>query len=124
MYLQKNPGINITNYETTRRPYLRALSSENLISAFRATGIHPFDKTVLTTAQMAPSVIYNATQVEDINDMLPSHGKNTVENTLPENVSEVSTQISDSDTPKNIEDQIICTAESIEFDIQASLKTT
>ena len=53
------------------------------------------------------------------NDMLPSHGESTVENTLPENVSEV-----DSDTPKNIEDQIICTAESIEFDIQASLKTT
>jgi hypothetical protein len=61
MYLQKNPGINITKYEIaelTRRPYLRALSSENLMSAFRATGIYPFDKTVLTTAQMAPSVIY------------------------------------------------------------------
>jgi hypothetical protein len=43
--------------------------SESL--AFRATGIHPFDKTVLTTAQMAPSVIYNETQVEGSNDMLP-----------------------------------------------------
>jgi hypothetical protein len=52
---------------------------------------------------MAPSVIYNKTQVECNNDMLPSHGESTVENTLPENVSEVSTQISDSDTPKNIE---------------------
>ena len=73
---------------------------------------------------MAPSVIYNATQVEDINDMLPSHEENTVENTLPENVYEVSTQISDSDTPKNMEDQIIQTAEPIESNIQASLKTT
>jgi hypothetical protein len=112
MYLQKIPGINITKYEIAelaRRPYLRALSSENLMSAFRATGIHPFDKTVLTTAQMAPSVIYIETQVEGNNDMLPSHG----ENTLPENVSEVSTQISDSDTPKNMEDQIIYTAEPI-----------
>jgi hypothetical protein len=66
---------------------------------------------------MAPSVIYNETQVEDINDMLPSHGENTVENTLPENVNEVSTQISDSDTPKNMEDQIIHTAEPIESNI-------
>ena len=73
---------------------------------------------------MAPSVIYNETQVEDINDMLPSHGENTVENTLPENVNEVSTQISDSDTPKNMEDQIIHTAEPIESNIQALLKTT
>jgi hypothetical protein len=34
MYLQKNPGINITKYEIaelTRRPYSRAMSSENLI---------------------------------------------------------------------------------------------
>jgi hypothetical protein len=81
------------------------------MSAFRATGIYPFDKTVLTTAQMAPSVIYIETQVEGNNDMLPSHGESTVENTLPENVSEVSTQISDSDTPKSMEDQIIYTAE-------------
>ena len=73
---------------------------------------------------MAPSVIYNETQVEDINDMLPSHGENTVENTLPENVNEVSTQISDSDSPKNMEDQIIHTAEPIESNIQALLKTT
>jgi hypothetical protein len=84
MYLQKNPGINITKYEIaelTRRPYLRALSSENLMSAFRATGIYPFDKTVLTTAQMAPFVIYIETQVEGNNDMLPSHAESTVENT-------------------------------------------
>jgi hypothetical protein len=56
--------------------------SENLMLAFRATGIYPFDKTVLTTAQMAPSVIYIETQVEGNNDMLPSHGESTVENTL------------------------------------------
>jgi hypothetical protein len=46
----------------------------------------------------------NETQVECNNDMLPSHGESTVENTLLENASEVSTQISDSDTPKNMED--------------------
>ena len=73
MYLQKNPGINIAKYEIdelTRRPYLKALSSENLLSAFRATAIHPFDKPVLKTAQMATSIIYNETQIEDNNDML------------------------------------------------------
>jgi hypothetical protein len=53
---------------------------------------------------------------------LPSHGESTVENTLSEKVF---TQISDSDMPKNMEDQIIYTAEPIESDIQASLfKTT
>jgi hypothetical protein len=88
MYLQKNPGINITKYEIaelTRRPYLRALSSENLISAFTATDIHPFDKTVLTSAQMAPSVIYNETQVEGSNDTLyvaVSWGKHCRKHTL------------------------------------------
>jgi TolA-binding protein len=56
-----------------------------------------------------------------IHCMLPSHGESTVENTLSEKVSEVSTQISDSDMPKNMEDQIIYTAEPIESDIQASL---
>ena len=88
MYLQKNPGINITKYEIaqlTRRPYLKALSSENLISAFRATDIHPFDKTVLTSAQMALSVIYNETQVEGSNDTLyvaVSWGKHCRKHTL------------------------------------------
>jgi hypothetical protein len=52
-----------------------------ILSVFRATGIHPFDKTVLTTAQMAPSVIYIETQIEGNNDMLPPHGESTVENT-------------------------------------------
>ena len=47
-----------------------------------------------------------------------------LQKTLSENVSEVSTQISDSDTPKNMEDQIIYIAEPIASDIQASLKTT
>jgi hypothetical protein len=35
MYLQKKTGINITKYEIaefTRRPYLRIMSSENLVS--------------------------------------------------------------------------------------------
>jgi TolA-binding protein len=53
-----------------------------------------------------------------IHCMLPSHGESTVENTLSEKVF---TQISDSDMPKNMEDQIIYTAEPIESDIQASL---
>ena len=36
-YLQKNPGISITKYEVARltsKPYMKALSPENIVSAF------------------------------------------------------------------------------------------
>jgi hypothetical protein len=49
-----------------------------------------------------------------------SHG-NTAENTLQENVSDVSTQISDSDTPKHTGSQIIFTTKPIDTDTQPSV---
>ena len=67
MYLQKNPGINITKYqiaELTAKPYIGALSTENLQSAFRKTGVYPFDKHVISSSQVAPSVIYKSSTNE------------------------------------------------------------
>ena len=61
-YMKRNPGLSVTKYEVaqlTSTPYLRALSAENLISAFRKTGIHPFNNKDITDSQVAPSVIYH-----------------------------------------------------------------
>ena len=61
-YMKRNPGLSVTKYEgaqLTSIPYLRAFSAENLISAFRKTGIHPFNNKVITDSQVAPSVIYH-----------------------------------------------------------------
>ncbi|XP_053403159.1 uncharacterized protein LOC128558274 [Mercenaria mercenaria] len=60
-YMKLNPGINITKYsiaELTSKPYLKALTPENLISAFRRTGIFPFNNFVISDSQVAPSTIY------------------------------------------------------------------
>ena len=59
-YMKKFPGANITSYqiaELTNKPYLKALSAENLISAFRRTGIHPFNNKAIS--EVAPSLIYS-----------------------------------------------------------------
>ena len=60
--MKRNSGLSVTKYEVaqlTSTPYLRALSAENLISAFLKTGIHPFNNKVITDSQVAPSVIYH-----------------------------------------------------------------
>lgn len=59
--MRRNPGANITKYhiaELTSKSYLKALSAENLISAFRRTGIHPFNNNAIPDTDVAPSVIY------------------------------------------------------------------
>ena len=61
-YLKKHPGINISKYqvaELTLKTYLKAVSAENLISASRRTGIHPFNNKAFTDAQVAPAIIYS-----------------------------------------------------------------
>ncbi|XP_053408884.1 uncharacterized protein LOC128559893 [Mercenaria mercenaria] len=60
-YLQKNPGISITKYEVahlTSRPYLKAFCPENIISAFRKSGIYPFDDRCISVEDAAPASIY------------------------------------------------------------------
>ena len=61
LYLKNHPGIAITKYEVaelTSKPYVKALTAENLISAFRKTGIYPFDNSTIADSQVAPSIIY------------------------------------------------------------------
>ena len=59
--MEKFPGANITSYqiaELTNKPYLKALSAEKLKSAFRRTGIHPFNNKAIPDSEVAPSLIY------------------------------------------------------------------
>ena len=72
LYLKNHPGIAITKYEVaelTSKPYVKALTAENrkenpqnLISAFRKTGIYPFDNSTIADSQVAPSIIYKKTE--------------------------------------------------------------
>lgn len=60
-FMRRNPGMNISKYDIaclTRKPYMKAFSTENLVSAFRRTGIYPFVRTAITDSQIAPSLIY------------------------------------------------------------------
>ena len=73
-YMKNNPGITITKYqvaELTARPYMKALTPENLTSAFKKTGIHPFNSSVITDSQVAPAVIYPEEQEETPADPNP-----------------------------------------------------
>jgi hypothetical protein len=66
--MKLNPGMNITKYEIaelTSKPYMRALTPENLTSAFRRTGIFPFCSQVITDNQLAPSTIYSSSDDTD-----------------------------------------------------------
>ena len=60
-FMQKHPGLCITKYDIvslTCSPYLKSLSPQNLISAFRKTGICPFDNKAILPDETAPSAIY------------------------------------------------------------------
>ena len=60
-FLRKNPGMQITRYnvaEISARAYNKGLTPENLISAFRKTGIYPIRRQVIDEIKTAPSVIY------------------------------------------------------------------
>ena len=49
-YMLKNPGASVTKYDLaslTCKPYLKAMSAENLISAFRKTGVFPVNKNAI-----------------------------------------------------------------------------
>ena len=60
-YMKQNPGLSINKYnvaQLTAKPYVKALSTENLQAAFRKTGIFPFSKTTISDTSVAPAVIY------------------------------------------------------------------
>ncbi|KAH3826365.1 hypothetical protein DPMN_128267 [Dreissena polymorpha] len=60
--MKLNHGLHITKYniaQLTAKPSLKALSSENLISAFKKTGISPYNKLAINGSQIAPSTIFD-----------------------------------------------------------------
>ena len=63
-YLQKNPGISITKYEVAR---LTSKSPENIVSAFRKSGIYPYNAKKITPSQVAPATIYEKADDIDSN---------------------------------------------------------
>ena len=56
-YMKNHPGMTVTKYQVaalTAKPYMKSLTTENLASAFRKTGIFPFNNCVITDSQVAP----------------------------------------------------------------------
>ena len=54
----------MTKYDVARltaKPYIKSLTAENLTSAFKKTGIYPFNREVITASQIAPATIYDET---------------------------------------------------------------
>ncbi|KAJ8302271.1 hypothetical protein KUTeg_021258 [Tegillarca granosa] len=50
--------------ELTAKPYLKAMSAENLVSAFRKTGIFPFNNKAITDVDIAPASIYKPAETD------------------------------------------------------------
>lgn len=62
-YMQQNPGATVTKYEIVKlssKPYLKAMSPDNLVSSFRKTGIFPLKPEIFDTMpeSTAPATIY------------------------------------------------------------------
>jgi hypothetical protein len=53
--MQKNPGMSISKYQVaalTYKPYIKAMSPENLILSFRKTGIFPYLRSCFFTTDV------------------------------------------------------------------------
>lgn len=59
-YKRQNPGISVNEYNVaglSAKPYLKAMSPDNLLSAFCNTGIYPLNPEVIEHSQLAPATI-------------------------------------------------------------------
>ena len=59
-WLQLHPGQRISIYEVaplSRAPFLEKFSASNIVSAFRATGIFPFNRDIFPEGAFAPSLV-------------------------------------------------------------------
>ena len=75
-YMKHHPGLTITKYEVaqlTAKPYMKSVTAENLTSAFRKTGIYPFNNQVITDSQAAPATIYS-NETPEINETMRDNG--------------------------------------------------
>ena len=60
-FMRKNPGMQINRYniaEISGKAYNKALTPDNLIAAFRKTGISPLRRNIISDDKTAPSTIY------------------------------------------------------------------
>lgn len=76
-FLRNNPASKITRYNICSLvcpAYASALSVVNLRSAFKRSGIYPFNPAVITDLQLAPSKAYTAPQSECTSSDAPQPG--------------------------------------------------
>ena len=60
--MRLNPGHQITRYvvgELACKAHLKALSPDNIMSAFRRTGIFPFKREKISDVKVLPATIYS-----------------------------------------------------------------
>lgn len=73
-YMHQNPGVSITTKEMARltaKPFIKAFSTENITSAFRKSGIYPYNNQEITEVQTAPAVIYQSLNNTDVPQETP-----------------------------------------------------
>ena len=61
IYLGQNPGTVINKYvvgELSSKAFIKAMTPNNLTSAFQKSGLYPFNKDSVPSFQLAPSTIY------------------------------------------------------------------
>ena len=106
-YMRRNPGANVSKYqiaELTAKPYLKALAAENLISAFRRTGIHPFNNKAIPGSEVAPSVIYIQEQsLKENSDNERAQSQVSIANPDQDSLSQCKLSIQDENTVDNQE---------------------
>ncbi|XP_053400532.1 jerky protein homolog-like [Mercenaria mercenaria] len=60
-YMRRNPGLQINRCniaEVSSKAYNKGVCAENLISAFKKTGVYPLQRTSIGAAETTPSTIY------------------------------------------------------------------
>ena len=70
--MRSNPGIHITRYniaEISGTAYNKGVSPDNLVGAFRKTGVLPMGKMAIEDVKTAPSAIY----IDETGDHMPDH---------------------------------------------------
>jgi len=67
-YMHAYPGIVLTSRDIARltaRPFTKAFCAENITTAFRKSGIYPFNTSEASDVQTAPATIYTNATVEE-----------------------------------------------------------
>lgn len=79
--MRRNLGIQKTRYNITEisgTAYNKEVGPDNLVGAFRKTGVVPMTKVTTEDVQTAPSAVY----VDETVDYMPDHGIETAKSFL------------------------------------------